>query len=114
MNTGVEAEALEPGILNSNLFPVKANGEVLFLSDKSFAILGIRTPISIVSLISAVSKKEAFPIFSNNSCNCSPKNIDITAGGASCPPSLWSFPGVAVQALKTSAYLSIPSITAIV
>ena len=29
---GVDIEALDPGIRNSNLLPVNANGEVLFLS----------------------------------------------------------------------------------
>ena len=35
-----EIEADEPSILNSNLLPVKANGEVLFLSVVSFGNFG--------------------------------------------------------------------------
>ena len=41
-------EKADPSILNSNLLPVNANGEVLFLSVVSLKNLGnTRTPISI-------------------------------------------------------------------
>ncbi len=39
----------EPTILNSNLLPVNAKGDVLFLSVVSFGRIGkVKTPISIV------------------------------------------------------------------
>ena len=45
---GPAIESAEPGILNSNLFPVNAKGDVLFLSDVSFGNLGRTwTPIDI-------------------------------------------------------------------
>jgi len=37
---GIAIESIEPTIRNSNLFPVKANGEVLFLSVASFVTTG--------------------------------------------------------------------------
>ena len=43
-------DCLEPGARNSNLFPVNANGEVLFLSVESLSISGSdSTPVSISS-----------------------------------------------------------------
>ena len=88
-NIGVAGEALEPGILNSNLFPVKAIGEVLFLSEISLGILEIflSTVISLRCELELLLKF-TLSIFSKISSNCSPKNIEIIAGGASCPPNL--------------------------
>ena len=88
-NIGVAGEALEPGILNSNLFPVKAIGEVLFLSDISLGILDIFLSIVISSRWELeLLLKFVFSIFSKISSSCSPKKIEIIAGGASCPPNL--------------------------
>ena len=51
---GPEIERAEPQERNSNLLPVKANGEVLLRSVESFGIAGRRsTPIFIVSFLSA-------------------------------------------------------------
>src|SRR3712207_7212993 len=46
MKVGVAGEALDPGIRNSNLFPVKAKGEVRFLSEISCGIFGKEEPKS--------------------------------------------------------------------
>ena len=81
--------AFEPTVLNSNLFPVKANGEVLFSSVLSNKISGI-LPITF-SLISVFSCGDSFPLetFSNSSrtcIKCFPIKIERIADGASCNP----------------------------
>ena len=78
----------EPGILNSNLFPVKAIGLVLFLSVVSFGISGRTwTPSAILPFfLPASDLPEAMD--SRISVSSSPRNIDTIAGGASLAPSL--------------------------
>ena len=97
-------ESLEPTIRNSNLLPVKANGEVLFLSAVSRINSGIAfTPVSNTSrsiLWSAVPVVISWFI---TSVSCSPKNTEIIAGGASFAPKRWSFPTSAADSRKSSA-----------
>ncbi len=52
--------ALEPTARNSNLFPVKANGEVLFLSVLSSNTSGILP--TTLSLRSVFSSGDSFPL----------------------------------------------------
>ena len=85
IKVGVAGEALEPGIRNSNLFPVKANGEVLFLSEISFGIFGKEDPKSNKSFCVVMDKLLCW-IFSKICCNSFPRKIEMMAGGASCPP----------------------------
>ena len=85
---GPEIEKAEPSIRNSNLFPVNANGEVLFLSVVSLGILGnADTPISIYS-VSLLSYSVLLANDSKIPSSSSPKKIEIIAGGASLAPSL--------------------------
>ena len=95
-------EKEEPGILNSNLFPVKAIGLVLFLSVVSFGISGRTwTPRPILSFFLPL---EALPeaIASSISVKSSPRNMETIAGGASLAPSLWSLPALATEILNRS------------
>ena len=88
---GIAEFADEPTALNSNLFPVKANAEVLFLSVLSNRISGI-LPI-IFNFKSVFSLGDNLPLvtFSNSFNtldNWLPINTDIIAGGASLAPNL--------------------------
>ena len=73
----------EPGIRNSNLFPVNANGDVRLRS-------------SLVSVFSpdSASGLESLPLImaSTTVLSLCPRYMEMIAGGASLPPSLWSLP----------------------
>src|SRR5664279_2169883 len=110
---GPEIEKDEPSILNSNLLPVKANGEVLFLSVASLISAGsVVTPIFISAL---VEDDFAFPatIWSRMSASCSPRKIEIIAGGASLAPRRWSLPALAHEQRRSPAYVSTALMVAI-
>ena len=86
---GVAQFAVEPTALNSNLFPVKANGEVLLRSVLSKRISGIFP--TTFNLSSVFSSGDNFPLvtFSNSFkalVSCEPINTEIIAGGASLAP----------------------------
>ena len=101
---GLATEAEEPRLLNSNLFPVNANGDVLFLSVASFLKLGIvLTPICIFSAFLLLVASPDTTSCSTTSSNWSPRNIEIIAGGASFAPNLWSLPTLAADSLSKSA-----------
>src|SRR6201996_7651119 len=94
----------EPTARNSNLLPVKANGEVRLRSVLSLNICGIfgipchkSASSFIFLLILDVS------ISSSTSLNWLPRNIDIIAGGASLAPRRWSLFTDAMDALSRSA-----------
>ena len=104
---GSAIDAMEPTIRNSNLFPVKAKGEVRFLSVASFIKEGtVETP---TSSLPPILLDVASP-FSHNwfktSSSCSPRNMEIIAGGASSAPRRWSFPGFAADSRSSGAYSS--------
>ena len=82
----VEGVELDPGILNSNLFPVKANGDVLFLSPASILNEGITSTSRSSLELAATGRFFPSAIFSSIVVRSSPKKIEIIAGGASCPP----------------------------
>ena len=100
-------ESEEPSIRNSNLFPVKAKGEVLFLSVSSCRTLGSAlTPIVRLFLLSDFV---AYPVpisCSTTPCNWLPIKQEIIAGGASSAPSLWSFPTFAADMRRSSLCVS--------
>ena len=109
---GPAIEREEPSIRNSNLFPVKANGEVRFLSVASFFKTGRTwTPVSSCEL-GIEEETSPFTICSIISSNCSPRKIEIMAGGASFAPSLWSFPGLEAESRNSSGCSSTALITA--
>jgi hypothetical protein len=91
----------DPTALNSNLLPVNAKGDVLFLSVLSLNISGILSIlIDFFSLVS--SAVESFKNAFNTCVNFDPMNAEIIAGGASLAPSLWSFDAEAILALMIS------------
>src|SRR5512133_3376563 len=100
---GPEMEKDDPSILNSNLLPVKANGEVLFLSVASLASAGsVVTPI----LISAFFEDDFVvpaTIWSMMSASWSPRKTEIIAGGASLAPRRWSLPALAHEQRRSPA-----------
>ena len=86
---GLAQLALDPTARNSNLFPVKAKGEVLFRSVLSKRISGI-FPITL-SFKSVFSWGESFPLetcskSSNTFESCCPIKTEIMVGGASLAP----------------------------
>ena len=93
----------EPGMRNSNLLPVKANGDVLLRSVVSFGKFGrASTPTSIFSPPACLSYGTPSLMQSNIAVSSSPRKIDIIAGGASSPPRRQSLPGVATDIRKRS------------
>ena len=78
----------EPTARNSNLFPVKANGDVLLRSVLSLEKSG--TTDTPVWKRPVLMSSNSFPstIASINLSSSSPKNIEIIAGGASLAPNL--------------------------
>ena len=102
----------EPSILNSNLLPVNANGDVLFLSVESFLNSGRMSTPSFIFAFLPLSYSESLSIASSTASSSSPRNIEITAGGASFAPSLWSLPAVATERRSRSWYSSTALITA--
>ena len=100
-------ESEEPTIRNSNLFPVNANGEVLFLSVASLSKSGrISTPVFKVPPCLEWVASPVSQSWSITSSSCSPKKIEMIAGGASFAPSLWSFPTLEADSLNRSAWIS--------
>ena len=102
----LEQFAVEPTALNSNLFPVKANGEVLFLSVLSKSTSGILP--TTFNFKSVFSSGDNFPaVTPSNSAktlvNCSPINTEIIAGGASFAPNLWSLLAEAIAPLNNAS-----------
>ncbi len=87
----------DPSERNSNLLPVKANGEVRLRSVLSFGNFGSTlTPISrsCFSLAQySFSSSKALTIADSSS----PRNMEIIAGGASFAPRRWSLPADATE-----------------
>ena len=84
---GSAMEALDGTIRNSNLFPVKANGDVRFRSVVSCLNRGrVDTPTFIYVLLWEMLSSP-FSICSKISVRSSPKKTLMIAGGASSPPS---------------------------
>ena len=96
--------AEEPTARNSNLFPVKANGEVRLRSVLSSKICGILPILSFNSVLSCGVILPALMFFSRSSSNCVPINAEMIAGGASLAPKRWSLPAEAIAARNKSAF----------
>ena len=106
-------ESEEPTIRNSNLLPVKANGDVLFLSVASLLRSGrVEAPVfNLPFWIELVASPLSISCITTSS-SCSPRNIEITAGGASLAPNLWSLPTHEADSRRRSACVSTAFITA--
>ena len=82
-----------PTARNSNLFPVKAKGDVLLRSVLSMSSSGISGMPSFMPFLPDTVNKSflsASSIWSSKSVSCFPKNDEMMAGGASFAPSRWS------------------------
>ena len=95
---GKASDMLDPSARNSNLLPVKANGEVRLRSPPSIGSGG--------STVVPRSRKEAgvfgspspLAIASKTLSSSAPRKIEMIAGGASLAPSRWSWPMLATEA----------------
>ena len=90
----------EPTALNSNLLPVNANGEVLFLSVLSCMISGIELTILMELAALGSSTSFMFMIPSKIFERVDPEKMDITDGGASWPPSLQELSRVQMELIS--------------
>src|SRR5574344_921448 len=88
-----------PNILNSNLLPVKANGEVLLRSVLSLATAGITLPLSFIMLASLAAYFLPASIASMMAVSSVPRKMLTMAGGASLAPRRWSLPALATVTL---------------
>ena len=106
-------ESAEPTIRNSNLLPVKANGDVLFLSVASLFKSGsVEAPVfNLPFWIELVASPLSINCITTSS-SCSPRNIEMIAGGASFAPSLWSLPTSEADSRSKSAWVSTAFMTA--
>ena len=97
---GPEQLALDPTALNSNLLPVNANGDVLFLSVLSTSSSGICGMPRLYPFFPVIFTMSLLArSWANASLTCLPRKEDMIAGGASLAPSLW-----ALVALRTVAF----------
>ena len=101
-HTAVATFCDEPTARNSNLLPVKANGDVLFLSVLSGNISGIELTIFIDSCEEETDSLTSFMfiIAWKTPYRVEPEKTDITAGGASFPPRRYELLNVATDAMS--------------
>ena len=92
----------EPTMRNSNLFPVKANGDVRFRSVVSRRNFGKAGTPNIISVFLTPPKDVSFSIASKTPVSSSPRKTETMAGGASFAPKRWSLPAVATEDLNRS------------
>ena len=88
---------LEPSARNSNLLPVKANGEVRLRSPPCIGSGG-STGVPRPSWPLSIARRPRTPASSS-----SPRKIEMIAGGASFAPRRWSWPALATDA-RSSAW----------
>ena len=98
--------ALEPTARNSNLLPVKANGEVRLRSPEWRGSFG-----SVLAPRSSVPPRmvrlgSPFSTCSRMSVSILPRKIEMIAGGASLAPRRWSLAAEAIEARSRSAWMS--------
>ena len=96
-----------PTALNSKRFPVKAKGLVLFLSVLSISSSGISGMSNFIPFLSAtlnsVSLSESTICFKRPE-SCCPKNAEIIAGGASCPPKRCALVALMIDAFRSASW----------
>ncbi len=95
---GKASDMLDPSARNSNLLPVKANGEVRLRSPPcigSGGSTGVPRPSTEAGVCGSPSPEASA---SNTFSSSAPRKIDMIAGGASLAPSRWSCPMPATDA----------------
>src|ERR1035437_10466408 len=100
---GPAHDIADPTILNSNLFPVKAKGDVLFLSELSLGKEGSASTPTSVNATPFETYFSPLPSFSNISPSMSPRNTEIMAGGGLLGPGLGACPAVLRGAGRSAA-----------
>ena len=80
---------------NSNLFPVKAKGEVRLRSVVSRLKRGSTSAPRRILCFSVPAYGLSVSMASNTALSSSPRKMEMTAGGASLAPRRWSFPAEA-------------------
>ncbi len=113
MVLGPAIERLDPQERNSNLFPVKAKGDVLFLSVESLGIGGRTSAPIVIFVLERPCIGVPSLIDCSTSKSSSPTYMDMIAGGASFPPRRLSFPALATEMRKRSWFSSTALITAV-
>ena len=88
--TALEQLADDPTALNSNLFPVNANGEVLFLSVLSIRSSGTWGMPRLYLLLPSILTESLLSSSSKALDTWVPRKQEMIAGGASLAPSLWA------------------------
>ena len=107
---GKPSEELEPSVRNSNLLPVKANGEVRLRSPPcsgSGGRTGVPRPRKPLS-DSTPASPAAIALKTRSSSP--PRKIEMIAGGASLAPRRWSWPTFATDA-RSSAWCLLTAVT---
>jgi len=107
--TGSAIACEAPGARNSNLFPVKATGLVLFLSLSNAIISGsFERPKSTV-FFAGMSLPQLPSSISRIILSIAPPRYTLMMlGGASWPPSLYMLPGVDTEAWSRPEYSATP------
>ena len=103
---------LEPSARNSNLLPVKANGEVRLRSPPcigSGGSTGVPRPRNEPGVAGSPSPVS---IVSNTLRSSAPRKIEMIAGGASLAPRRWSWPTFATDARSSAWCLLTAAMTA--
>ena len=95
----------DPAARNSKRLPVKAKGDVRFLSVVSSNISGMR-PMPSFKVVFSSGVILLLPtwrtISSNVAESCVPRKMDRMAGGASLAPRRWLFPALIMEARNRS------------
>ncbi len=107
------SDMVEPSARNSNLLPVKANGEVRLRSPPSAGSRG-RTGVPRPS-VPLLARQGRRPTRSPRtpSSSSAPRKIEMIAGGASLAPRRWSWPALATDARSSSWCLFTAAMTAV-
>src|SRR5580704_6658278 len=109
---GPAIDCSEPGARNSKRLPVKAKGLVRLRSPGSVGRMGrVVTPIDKVPL-DFEFLAPPLAIWSKTSVSCSPRKIEMIAGGASLAPRRWSLVAEATDARSKPPNLWTARITA--
>ena len=104
---------LDPSARNSNLLPVKANGEVRLRSPPSIGSGG-STGVPSPRVESSVTPSPSPETIDSNALSSSaPRKIEMIAGGASFAPRRWSWPRFATEARSRPWCLLTAWITAV-
>ena len=109
---GNASDMLDPSARNSNLLPVKANGDVRLRSPPcigSGGSTGVPRPRTDAGVCGSPSPEA---IASNTFSSSAPRKIEMIAGGASFAPRRWSWPMFATDARSSPWCLSTALITA--